>query len=100
MRDSVEIGTKQTQLPSVQVDDLSTELRLLSDHRDNLVAERTRLINQLQAQMLQVDPHYMEKWRTHDRSWCPLLPRPRPSARRWCAPDARADRVPTRRAEP
>ena len=48
-------------LPMVQRDDLSTELRLLSDHRDNLLVERTRLINQLHAQMLQVDPTYKEK---------------------------------------
>ena len=45
-------------LPVVQADDHSTELRLLSDHRDNLVADRTRLINQLHAQMLQLDPGY------------------------------------------
>ncbi len=49
------------QLPQVRRDDLSTELRLLSDHRDNLVADRTRLINQLHAQMLQLDPSYQEK---------------------------------------
>lgn len=49
------------QLPLVQADDASTELRLLSDHRDNLVAERTRLVNQLHAQMLQIDPCYAEQ---------------------------------------
>jgi transposase len=48
-------------LPLVERDDLSTELRLLSDHRDNLVAERTRLVNQLHAQMLQIDPCYAER---------------------------------------
>jgi transposase len=48
-------------LPRVQRDDLGTELRLLSDHRDNLVAERTRLLNQLHAQMLQLDPGYQER---------------------------------------
>jgi transposase len=37
---------------------VSTELRLLSDHRDNLVVERTRLVNQLHAQMLHLDPEY------------------------------------------
>jgi len=36
-------------------------LRLLSDHRDNRVAERTRLVNQLHAQMLQIDPCYAEQ---------------------------------------
>ena len=48
-------------LPEVRRDDISTELRLLSDHRDNLLDERTRLINQLHGQMLQVDPLYKEK---------------------------------------
>lgn len=48
-------------LPLVGRDDLSTELRVLSDHRDNLLAEKTRLINQLHGQMLQVDPSYKEK---------------------------------------
>jgi transposase len=48
-------------LPRVQPDDASTELRLLSDHRDNLVVDRNRLINQLHAQMLQVDPAYEAK---------------------------------------
>jgi len=49
------------QLPAVRRDDIGTELRLLSDHRDNLLGERTRLINQLHGQMLQVDPSYKEK---------------------------------------
>jgi len=48
-------------LPTVQRDDVSTELRLLSDHRDNLLADRTRLINQLPAQMLQIDPDYQAR---------------------------------------
>jgi transposase len=48
-------------LPRVQRDDLGTELRLVSDHRDNLLAERTRLLNQLHAQMLQLDPGYRER---------------------------------------
>lgn len=49
------------QLPPVRADDIGTELRILSDHRENLLAERTRLINQLHAQMLQVDPSYRDK---------------------------------------
>jgi len=52
---------EQADLPVVQRDDASTELRLLSDQRDNLVAERTRLINQIHAQMLQIDPEYKER---------------------------------------
>jgi transposase len=46
------------QLPLVPRDDATTELRLLSDQRDNLLSERTRLINQLHSQMLQIDPCY------------------------------------------
>jgi Transposase IS116/IS110/IS902 family./Transposase. len=48
-------------LPLVRPDDCSTELRLLSDHRDNLVVDRTRLVNRLHAQMLQIDPCYAQK---------------------------------------
>ena len=48
-------------LPAVQADDAGTELRVLSDHRDNLVADRTRLVNQLHAQLLQIDPRYAER---------------------------------------
>ncbi len=48
-------------LPCVHADDASTELRLLSDYRDNLVAERTRLINQLHAQMVQINTRYQEQ---------------------------------------
>jgi transposase len=47
--------------PAQRPDDSSTELRLLSDHRDNLVTDRSRLINQLHAQMLQIDPRYGER---------------------------------------
>jgi transposase len=54
------LQAEREHLPRVERDDVSTELRLLSDHRDNLVAERTRLVNQLHAQMLQIDPCYAE----------------------------------------
>jgi transposase len=49
------------ELPQVPRDDVSTEVRVLSDHRDNLVVERTRLVNHLHAQMLQLDPEYKAK---------------------------------------
>ena len=48
-------------LPEVHADDVSTELRVLSEHRDNLVGDRTRLINRLHAQILQLDPSYQDK---------------------------------------
>jgi transposase len=41
--------------PRLERDDLSTQLRLLSDHLNNLVVERTRFVNRLHAQMLQID---------------------------------------------
>jgi transposase len=55
------LQAEREHLPRVERDDLSTALRLLSDHRDNLVAERTRLVNRLHAQMLQIDPCYAEQ---------------------------------------
>jgi transposase len=55
------VSAEWEHLPRVQVDDLSTEVRILSDHRDNLVVDRTRLVNQLHAQMLQLDPAYEQK---------------------------------------
>jgi len=55
------LGAEGDGLPLVHADDASTALRLLSDHRDNLIADRTRRINQLHAQMLQLDPRYEER---------------------------------------
>ncbi len=59
---------EHAELPPVRRDDRSTELRLLSDHRDNLVNERTRLTNQLHAQMLQIDPTYLTRCGSFKRS--------------------------------
>jgi transposase len=59
---------EHAELPPVRRDDPSTALRLLSDHRDNLVNERTRLTNQLHAQMLQLDPTYLTKCGSLKRS--------------------------------
>jgi hypothetical protein len=44
-----------------KADDAGMELRPLSGHRDNLVVDRTRLTNPLHAQMLQLDPCYVER---------------------------------------
>lgn len=38
---------REPDLPTAHLDDASREVRLLMDHRDNLVAERTRVINRL-----------------------------------------------------
>jgi hypothetical protein len=47
---------RETDLPTAQLDGLSRTVRLLSDHRDHLVAERTRLINRLRWHLHELDP--------------------------------------------
>lgn len=51
---------EEDHLPTIAQEDLTTQVRLWVKQRDNLVAERTRLLNQLHAQLTQVDPHYKE----------------------------------------
>ena len=43
-------------LPAAQLDGPARELRLLVDHRDDLVAERTRCINRLRWHLHELDP--------------------------------------------
>ena len=43
-------------LPTAQLDGPAREVRLLSDHRDHLVAERTRVINRLRWHLHELDP--------------------------------------------
>jgi len=45
-------------LPRVPPEDETTELHVWVEQRDNLVADRTRMINQLHAQLTEVEPHY------------------------------------------
>lgn len=45
-------------LPSGQLDGPSRELRLLVDHREDLVAERTRMINRLRWHLHDLDPSW------------------------------------------
>jgi transposase len=45
-------------LPAAQLDGPSRELRLLVDHRDDLVAERTRCINRLRWHLHELDPSW------------------------------------------
>jgi transposase len=77
------LRAESAKLPRVRQDDVSTELRLLSDHRDNLVTERTRLINQLHDQMVQIDPSYKEKSGPLTRAagirYCAILESPQAS---------------------
>jgi transposase len=45
-------------LPAAQLDGPSRELRLLVDHREDLVAERTRCINRLRWHLHELDPSW------------------------------------------
>jgi len=48
-------------LPRVQAEDVSSVLSVVIEHRGNLVAERTRLVNQLHSQLSQVEPGYKDR---------------------------------------
>jgi transposase len=50
-------------LPAAQLDGPSRELRLLVDHREDLVAERTRCINRLRWHLHELDPTWDSKVR-------------------------------------
>jgi transposase len=49
---------RQPDLPTAQLDGPSRELRLLVDHREDLVAERTRVINRLRWHLHELDPSW------------------------------------------
>ena len=47
---------REPDLPTAQLDGPSREVRLLVDHRDDLVAERTRVINRLRWHLHELEP--------------------------------------------
>ena len=47
---------REPDLPTAQLDGPARDVRLLSDHRDHLVAERTRVINRLRWHLHELDP--------------------------------------------
>jgi transposase len=49
---------REPNLPTAHLDPSSRELRLLVDHREDLVAERTRHINRLRWHMHEIDPQW------------------------------------------
>src|SRR4051794_6000869 len=51
-------------LPAAQLDGPARELRLLVDHREDLVAERTRQINRLRWHLHELDPTWDPKARS------------------------------------
>jgi transposase len=55
-------------LPSARLDGPERELRLLTDHREDLVAERTRVMNRLRWHLHELDPDWDPAPRTLARS--------------------------------
>jgi transposase len=55
---------RETDLPTAQLDGSARTVRLLSDHRDHLVAERTRVINRLRWHLHELDPGHEPPART------------------------------------
>jgi transposase len=49
---------REPQLPTAQLEGPARQVRLLVDHRDNLVAERTRAINRLRWHLHELDPSW------------------------------------------
>lgn len=47
---------RETQLPSARLEGSERELRLLVDHREDLLGERTRLLNRLRWHLHELDP--------------------------------------------
>jgi hypothetical protein len=55
---------REPQLPVAQLEGPARQVRLLVDHRDNLVAERTRAINRLRWHLHELDPSWQPPART------------------------------------
>jgi transposase len=59
---------REPDLPTAQLDGPSREVRLLIDHREDLVHERTRAINRLRWHLHELDPSWeppaRSLWRT------------------------------------
>ena len=58
---------REPDLPVAEHDDTSRELKLLTDHRDTLVAQRTATINRLLWHIHEIDPSYEIPPRSLDR---------------------------------
>ncbi len=47
---------REPELPAARLDGAEREVRLLVDHREDLVAERTRMLNRLRWHLHELDP--------------------------------------------
>ena len=59
---------QEPDLPAAHLDGLAREVRLLVDHREDLVAERTRIINRLRWHLHELDPTWDPPVRSFDRN--------------------------------
>lgn len=59
---------REPNLPTAQLDGPDRELRLLADHRDDLVAERTRIINKIRWHIHEIDPTWQPPARSLQRA--------------------------------
>lgn len=59
---------RESDLPTAHLDGPERDLRLLVDHREDLVAERTRAINRLRWHLHELDPEWDPKARSLDRA--------------------------------
>jgi transposase len=58
---------REPDLPTARLDGPDREVRLVGDHREALVGERTRLINRLRWHLHELDPHWDPAPRSLDR---------------------------------
>ncbi|MDV6271842.1 IS110 family RNA-guided transposase, partial [Rhodococcus globerulus] len=58
---------REPDLPTARLDGPDRDVRLLGDHRESLVAERTRAINRLRWYLHELDPSWEPKARSMDR---------------------------------
>ena len=59
---------QEPDLPTAQLDGPARDIRLLVDHREDLVAERTRVINRLRWHLHELDPTWEPPTRSFDRA--------------------------------
>ncbi|MEV4418325.1 IS110 family transposase [Catellatospora sp. NPDC049609] len=59
---------REPDLPTAQLDGPDRDLRLLADYRDDLVAERTRVINRIRWQLHEIDPAWQPPARCLQRA--------------------------------
>jgi transposase len=59
---------QEPDLPAAQLDGPARDVRLLVDHREDLVAERTRIVNRLRWHLHELDPTWEPPVRSFDRA--------------------------------